>query len=195
MTMKKLDSVAGTKLTARSSKIGTQATSSGAIVLTQKEAQGALDVLCQPDRQPSSTNLNLLSSLAQHGVLLEPEFTSNYEVKKFKPTLARDINLDDCRRMIEMAMVPMPVADMEKALLTSMMLMTKSPGDTAEDCAMRCKLYASQMQDWPADCFNYTLKVVTRHHKWWPAFSDFYKEYSWIVRPRLKMKECLSDLT
>ena len=195
MTMKKLDSVAGTKLTVRSSKIGTQATNSGAIVLTQQEVHGALDVLCQPDRNPSGTNLNLLSSLAQHGASLEPEFTSNYEVKKFKLTLARDVNLDDCRRMIEMAMVPMTVADMEKALLTSMMLMTKSPGDTAEDCAMRCKLYANQMQDWPADCFNYTLKVVTRHHKWWPAFSDFYKEYSWIVRPRLKMQECLSDLT
>ena len=195
MTMKKIDSVAGTKLTAKSSKIGTQATNCGAIVLTQKEVQGALDVLCQPDRNPSGTNLNLLSSLAQHGVSLEPEFTSNYEVKKFKLTLARDVNLDDCRRMIEMALVPMPVADMEKALLTSMMLMTKSPGDTAEDCAMRCTLYASQMKDWPADCFNYTLKVVTRHHKWWPAFSDFYKEYSWIVRPRLKMKECLSNLT
>ena len=193
MTMKKLGSVTGTKPTAKSSRTGTQATSSGAIVLTQQEVHGALDVLSRPDRQPSGTNLNLLSSLAQHGASLEPEFTSNYEVKRFKLSLARDVNLDDCRRMVEMAMVPLPVPDMEKALLTSMMLMTKTPGDTAEDCAMRCKLYASQMADWPADCFNYTLQVVTRHHKWWPAFSDFYKEYSWIVRPRLKMKECLSD--
>ena len=171
--MKKLGSVTGTKLTAKSSKIGTQATGSGAIVLTQQKSTGALDVLCQPDRNPSGTNLNLhfFSRAAQTS--LEPEFTSNYEVKRFKLTLARDVNLDDCRRMVEMAMVPMPVADMEKALLTSMMLMTKTPGDTAEDCAMRCKLYASQMADWPADCFNYTLQVVTRHHKWWPAFSDF----------------------
>lgn len=192
MTMKKLDSVIGTQRTAKNSQTGTLAIVSGAAALTQRETTMALARL--KGRNPSGTNLSLLSSLKQQGVSLEPEFDNRYEVKKWHVTLADDVNLAEAGRILKLAMVSMPPEEMEKALLASMMLMTKQPGDTPADCAMRCKLYAAQMVDWPADVFDHVLRVIVKHHKWWPSFSDFYKEYEWMVKPRKKMVSALDGL-
>ena len=92
---------------------------------------------------------------------------------------------------VQKAFVPLPPDEMEKALLTSMMLMVKPSGESPEDAAMRVQLYAHQMQDWPADIFNRVLRIVIQNNTFWPAFSDFYKEYAWLARNRLKMREAL----
>tara|TARA_Y100001973_G_C5196456_1_gene334587 strand:+ start:2687 stop:3019 length:333 start_codon:yes stop_codon:yes gene_type:complete len=101
----------------------------------------------------------------------------------------------DCHRLaliaVEGAFVPMPEEEMAKSLLTAMMLMVKPSGETPEDVAMRVKLYARQMQEWPADIFLKVLDLVTKRNTFWPAFSDFYKEYEWLARNRLKMREAL----
>jgi hypothetical protein len=47
------------------------------------------------------------------------------------------------------------------------------------------------MHDWPADIFLKTCEVIVRNHKWWPAFSDFQREYNWMIKPRLRMQETL----
>jgi hypothetical protein len=193
MTLKKLDSVTGILPMASNSQDGSLHIATGVATLDPTMSLMALDTLKK--RSPSDTNKHLLSSLEQQGLCLEPNIDRNYEINDYLIRCDQHEELDfllaDGLEKIAYAMVPLPIEDMEKSLLTSMMLMTKSPGETPEDCALRCQLYANQMQHWPADIFIAVLDIVVRNHKWWPAFSDFEREYQWMIKPRIRMREAL----
>jgi hypothetical protein len=193
MTMKKLSSVTTTLPMASSLPSGSQHTATGVVALDQAASTAALETL--KHQPPSDTNRALRSSLEQLGLYLTPNIDSNYEITSYLiKSTTPDLLQGQCAkglRIIAKSMVPLPIEEMEKALLTSSMLMTKSPGETPEDLAMRCQLYAAQMHDWPADIFLKTCEVVVRNHKWWPAFSDFQREYNWMIKARLRMQETL----
>lgn len=193
MTMKKLSSVTTTLPTAKPSPSGNQHTETGVATLDPQRSAAALDTL--KHHAPSTTNKGILFSLERLGLYLTPNIDSSYDIKNyFIKSIDPDklaIQCADGLQIVAESMVPLPVDEMEKALLTSSMLMTKSPGETPEDLAMRCQLYAAQMHDWPADIFLKTCEIVVRNHKWWPAFSDFEKEYQWMIKPRKRMHEAL----
>jgi len=193
MTMKKLSSVTTTLPTAKPSPSGNQHTETGVVTLDPQRSTAALEKL--KHHAPNTTNKEILFSLERLGLYLTPNIDSSYDIKGY---LIKSIDADqlssqcaDGLQIVAESMVPLPVNEMEKALLTSSMLMTKSPGETPEDLAMRCQLYAAQMHDWPADIFLKTCEIIVRNHKWWPAFADFEKEYQWMIKPRKRMHEAL----
>jgi hypothetical protein len=84
---------------------------------------------------------------------------------------------------------------MEKSLLTTMMLMVKPSGESSQDAAMRCKLYANQMRDWPADIFVKVLDTIAKKQTFWPSFAEFNKHYERLIRTRKNMLETLQKCT
>ena len=193
MTMKKLSSVIIGPQSDQSSPTGNPSTEAGALTLSTSERSEALTTLRSAD--PRETDKALLSFLEQLGILLQPNINNRYEVTGYHVHVSKTAQNAgyswDTLPTVQKAFVPLPSDQMEKALLTSMMLMVKPSGESPEDAAMRVQLYAHQMQDWPADIFNRVLGIVIQHNTFWPAFSDFYKEYAWLARNRLKMREAL----
>lgn len=192
MTMKKLGSVTTISQTGSRSQTGNQHTATG-VAISSAESSTALATL--QHQTPSDTDHALRSSLKQLGLLLEPNIDKNYEVTGYLIESSNPAHLQQQIQMalmeVERSMVPMPVHDMEKALLTTMMLMTKPAHESPEDAAMRCKLYANEMQEWPADVFLRVIDIVMKRHKWWPSFAEFQQEYSWLCRNRIKLREAL----
>lgn len=190
MTMKKLSSVIIGPQSDHSSPTGNPSTEAGALTLNTSERSQALTLL--RSMEPKDTDKALLTSLQQLQILLIPKYTKSHEIDRYDisyKTTAENYRLGFLA--IQEACVPMPVDEMAKSLLAAMMLMVKPSGESPQDAAMRCNLYATQMQDWPADIFLKVLNLVTKYNTFWPAFSDFYKEYEWLVRNRLKMREAL----
>ena len=189
MTMKKLDSVIGMQQLKTSLPTGNHDTEAGAIMSAQ-ELSAALTTL--RSKHPKETDKALLTSLQRLRIFPIPTYNDHNEVKKY---YIGSMPPADYHRLaliaVEEAFVPMPEEEMAKSLLTAMMLMVKPSGETPEDVAMRVKLYARQMQEWPADIFLKVLDLVTKRNTFWPAFSDFYKEYEWLARNRLKIREAL----
>jgi hypothetical protein len=193
MTMKKLSSVITGQQSGLSSPTGNPNTEAGALTLSTSEKSAALTTLRSAD--PRETDKALLSLLKQLGIWLQPNIDNLYEVTSYNVHIRKDAHKAgycwDTLPTVQKAFVPLPPDQMEKALLTSMMLMVKPSGESPEDAAMRVQLYAHQMQDWPADIFNRVLKLVIQRNTFWPAFADFHKEYEWLARNRLKIREAL----
>jgi len=96
-------------------------------------------------------------------------------------------DVDAALRDVSLAMTPMAQEDMIKSLAAVMMLMVKPAGETSKDASMRCKLYANQMHDWPADIFVKVLDIISKTMTFWPAFAEFNKHYERLVIDRKNM--------
>jgi len=189
MTMRKLDSVTGMPQLKTSLPTGNHATEAGATMTTQ-ELSEALTLL--RSMEPQDTDKALLISLRQLRISLIPKYNNHHGIDRYDigyKTTAENYRLASIA--IQEACVPLPVDEMAKSLLAAMMLMVKPSGESPQDAAMRCNLYATQMQDWPADIFLKVLDIVTKHNTFWPAFADFHKEYLWLSQKRRKIREAL----
>lgn len=195
MTLSKLNLEITTKLMADHKQTGTPSIPSG--VLTASEQSKAVDRLRLSS--PVEIDRAVLSSMKQHGVFLAPKSETrfpidgdSYEVfRGYNIDLAEDHDLDQVVRALVMAMQPMPVEDMEKSLLTTMMLMVKPSNESPKDAAMRCKLYANEMRDWPADIFFSVLNTIKVSCTFWPAFSEFNKYYEQRAKKRNEMAKAI----
>lgn len=203
MTLSKLNlEITGKQMDA-SKQTGTHDTESGAVMLTPSQQSAAVARLVEND--PQQTDIAVLSSLTQHGVLLietgewrYPSDADPYVVNLgydivFSKKISPDVNA--AIRSVTMAMSALPIADMEKSLLTTMMLMVKPSGESSQDAAMRCKLYANQMRDWPADIFVKVLDIIAKTQTFWPAFAEFNKHYERLIRNRKNMLKTLQKCT
>ena len=195
MTLSKLNLEITTKLMADHKQTGTPSIPSG--VLTASEQSKAVDRLRLSS--PAGIDRAILSSMKQHGVFLTPRSESrfptdgdSYEVfRGYDIYVANDVDSDQAVRALAMAMQPMPVEVMEKSLLTTMMLMVKPSNESPKDAAMRCKLYANEMRDWPADIFYSVLNTVKLSCTFWPAFSEFNKYYEQRAKKRNEMAKAI----
>ena len=195
MTLSKLNLEITTKLMADHKQTGTPSIPSG--VLTASEQSKAVDRLRLSS--PVEIDRAVLSSMKQHGVFLTPRSESrfptdgdSYEVfRGYDIYVANDVDSDQAVRALAMAMQPMPVEVMEKSLLTTMMLMVKPSNESPKDAAMRCKLYANEMRDWPADIFYSVLNTVKLSCTFWPAFSEFNKYYEQRAKKRNEMAKAI----
>ena len=191
MTLSKLNLEITTKPMADPKQTGMPSIPSG--VLTASEQSKAIERL--QEQSPSDIDNAILSSMKQHGVFLTPRSESrfptdgdSYEVfRGYDIYVANDVNSDQAVRALAMSMQPMPVEVMEKSLLTTMMLMVKPSNESPKDAALRCKLYANEMREWPADIFNSVLKSIKVSCTFWPAFSEFNKYYEQRAKKRNEM--------
>jgi len=203
MTLSKLNLEITGKQTDVSKPIGMHDTESGAVMLTPSQRSAAVARLVE--NEPQATDIAVLSSLTQQGICLRdrgdwrfPADSDPYFVDRgfeiiFSKKMSPDINA--AIQTVTMSMSAMPIADMEKSLLTTMMLMVKPSGESSQDAAMRCKLYANQMRDWPADIFVKVLDTIAKTQTFWPAFAEFNKHYERLIRKRKNMLETLQKCT
>lgn len=203
MTLSKLNLEITGKQMAESKPTGTHDTESGAVMLTPSQRSAAVARLVE--NEPAATDIAVLSSLTQHGIFLRdkgdwrfPTDADPYFVDRgfeiiFSKKMSHDVNA--AIQTVTMSMSAMPIADMEKSLLTTMMLMVKPSGESSQDAAMRCKLYANQMRDWPADIFVKVLDTIAKKQTFWPAFAEFNKHYERLIRTRKNMLETLQKCT
>ena len=195
MTLSKLNLEITTKPMEDPKQTGMPSILSG--VLTASEQSKAVDRLRLSS--PAGIDRAILSSMKQHGVFLTPRSESrfptdgdSYEVfRGYDIYVANDVDSDQAFRALAMAMQPMPVEVMEKSLLTTMMLMVKPSNESPKDAAMRCKLYANEMRDWPADIFYSVLNTVKVSCTFWPAFSEFNKYYEQRAKKRNEMAKAI----
>ena len=191
MTLSKLNLEITTKPMADHKQTGMPSIPSG--VLTVLEQSKAVDRLRLS--RPAEIDRSVLSSMKRHGVFLTersesrfPTDGDSYEVfRGYSIALADDHNIDEAVRTLMMSIQPMPVEAMEKCLLTTMMLMVKPSNESPKDAGMRCKLYANEMRDWPADIFCSVLNTIKVSCTFWPAFSEFNKHYEQRAKKRNEM--------
>ena len=203
MTLSKLNLEITGKQMAESKPTGMQDTESGAVMLTPSQRSAAVARLVE--NEPQATDIAVLSSLTQHGICLRdkgdwrfPTDADPYFVDRgceiiFSKKISPNVNA--AIQTVTMSMSAMPIADMEKSLLTTMMLMVKPSGESSQDAAMRCKLYANQMRDWPADIFVKVLDTIAKKQTFWPSFAEFNKHYERLIRTRKNMLETLQKCT
>jgi len=203
MTLSKLNLEITGKQMAECKPTGMHDTESGAVMLTPSQRSAAVARLVE--NEPQATDIAVLSSLTQHGICLRdkgdwrfPTDADPYFVDRgfeiiFSKKMSPDVNA--AIQTVTMSMSAMPIADMEKSLLTTMMLMVKPSGESSQDAAMRCKLYANQMRDWPADIFVKVLDIIAKTQTFWPAFAEFNKHYERLIRNRKNMLKTLQKCT
>lgn len=150
--------------------------------------------------EPQETDRKLLSLMISHGISMTDEsemrFPKDGEPYTVKHGYSVKLHENGCDfvgaiRDVSLAMTPMAQEDMIKSLAAVMMLMVKPAGETSKDASMRCKLYANQMHDWPADIFVKVLDIISKTMTFWPAFAEFNKHYERLVIDR---KNMLKDL-
>lgn len=103
--------------------------------------------------------------------------------------------LEKALNVMAFAMTPMPQEHMEQELLKCMMVMVKPSQETKEDIAMRIRLIARGLSDYPADIFLYAVKSVSHTKTFFPSLSEFRDAGEWRYQKRVKLLDMIQNAT
>jgi len=140
---------------------------------------------------PKEIEQKVLSSLAS--ILNYEEVLNNdFSVRGYKlveqPTRGQ---IDKALNVLAYAMTPMPLEQMEQELLKCMMVMVKPSQESQSDIAMRIRLIAEGLQDYPADIFLHAVKHVSKTKTFFPSLSEFRNAGEWRYQKRVKLLDML----
>lgn len=122
----------------------------------------------------------------------EEILNNDYSVRGYKlidkPSRSQ---IDQGLNVLAYAMTPMPVEQMEQELLKCMMVMVKPSQESQADIAMRIRLIAEGLQDYPADIFLHAVKYISKTKTFFPSLAEFRSVGDWRYNKRVKLLEML----
>lgn len=115
----------------------------------------------------------------------------SYELTK-TPTTSELIK---AKKIMDFAMTPMPQAKIEQELLNTLAVMAKQTGLTQKDYAVKIRLMAQDLEDFPADILLFATKYIRRNKTFFPSLSEIREAGEWRFHKRKMLCEMLQKST
>jgi|TARA_R110002072_G_scaffold172586_3_gene326722 hypothetical protein len=157
-----------------------------------KKAQALQSLTTTSPREVEARVLSSLESILNYKEELNPDFSVRGYKLVSKP---KADELEKALNVMAFAMTPMPQEHMEQELLKCMMVMVKPSQETKEDIAMRIRLIARGLSDYPADIFLYAVKSVSHTKTFFPSLSEFRDAGEWRYQKRVKLLDMIQNAT
>jgi hypothetical protein len=115
----------------------------------------------------------------------------SYELTK-TPTTSE---LSKAKKIMDFAMTPLPQAKIEQELLNTLAVMAKQTGLTQKDYAVKIRLMAQDLEDFPADILLFATKYIRRNKTFFPSLSEIREAGEWRFHKRKMLCEMLQKST
>ena len=163
------------------------------VALSKGKSSQALQSLTTTS--PKEIEQTVLSSMASI-LNFEEKLNRDFSVRAYKlteePTAEQRAKAD---KLMAFAMTPMPIDTMEDRLLQCMMVMVKPAQESQQDIAMRIRLIAQGLSDFPADIFLFAVNHISKTKTFFPSLAEFREAGSWRYQKRLMLQEMLQKRT
>ena len=120
------------------------------------------------------------------------ELTKDYELKYY--TIRKDQpadNLHAAMRMVQSSLLPLPQSEIEQRLTAMSILLTIPKDFDPEVMALKRRVLAEKLTEWPADIVIDAIGYIERHNKFWPTLAEFVEVMDWKMRPRKLLRDAL----
>ena len=154
------------------------------------QSQAVRSLMASTPKEIESKILSSMESILNFKERLHGDFSlRSYELLD-TPTPEQ---ITKAKKLMTFAMTSMPLKDMEQELLKCMMVMVKPSKESQQDIAMRIKLIAIGLQDYPADIFMHSVKQVSKTKTFFPALAEFRMAGDWRHHKRLMLLEMVQN--
>ena len=127
-------------------------------------------------------------------VPLELKLTKDYELKyyhiKGNPPLDK---LHKAMLRVQASLLPLPTPEIEQRLTAMSILLTIPRDFDPEVMALKRKVLAEKLAEWPADIVIYAIGYIERNCKFWPTLAEFVEVMDWQTRPRRLLQQSLQN--
>ena len=163
------------------------------VALSKSKSSQALQSLTTTSpKEIEQTVLSSMESILNFKENLNRDFSvRSYELTE-EPTADQRAKAD---KLMAFAMTPMPLDQMEDKLLQTMMVMVKPSQESQQDIAMRIRLIAVGLEDFPADIFLFAVNHISKTKTFFPSLAEFREAGSWRYQKRLMLQEMLQKRT
>lgn len=125
-------------------------------------------------------------------VALELDLTKDYELRGYRISgNPESEDLHKALRKVEASLLPLPQEEIEKRLTAMSILMTIPKDFDPEVMALKRRVLAEKLTEWPADIVIDAISFIERHNKFWPTLAEFVEVMDWKTRPRKLLQQTL----
>lgn len=189
MTLKQINSLPITKASACTTS--QQHTENGATTLSPSQQETAIEKM-----RDSSITVLSRTTMVEDGVsslvALELDLTKDYELRGY--TILGNPEPDDLHkalRKVEASLLPLPQEEIEQRLTAMSILMTIPKDFDPEVMALKRRVLAEKLTEWPADIVIDAIGFIERHNKFWPTLAEFVECMDWMMKPRKLLQQTL----
>ena len=125
-------------------------------------------------------------------VALELDLTKDYYLRGYRISgNPESEDLHKALRKVEASLLPLPQEEIEKRLTAMSILMTIPKDFDPEVMALKRRVLAEKLTEWPADIVIDAISFIERHNKFWPTLAEFVEVMDWKTRPRKLLQQTL----
>ena len=162
-------------------------------LVTKDQSSTALQSLTTTSpKEIEETILSTMESILD----FEEEINRDFSLRSYKltktPTPAQ---LSKAKKVMAFAMTPMPQADIEQELLNTLAVMAKQTGLSQQDYAVKIRLMAQDLEDFPADILLFATKYIRRNKTFFPSLSEIREAGEWRYHKRKLLCEMVQKST
>jgi hypothetical protein len=162
-------------------------------LVTKDQSSTALQSLTTTSpKEIEETILSTMMSILTFKEKINRDFSlHSYELTK-TPTTSELIK---AKKIMDFAMTPLPQAKIEQELLNTLAVMAKQTGLTQKDYAVKIRLMAQDLEDFPADILLFATKYIRRNKTFFPSLSEIREAGEWRFHKRKMLCEMLHKST
>ena len=101
--------------------------------------------------------------------------------------------IEEANRIISLAMVPLPLDQMHKALHKCTLVMVKPSQETPADVALRIRAIADGLSDFPADIFLHAVDHIAKTKTWFPSLAEYRMAGEYHFKKRKMLYEMMQN--
>jgi len=162
-------------------------------LVTKEQSSTALQSLTTTSpKEIEETVLSTMESILDFEEKLNRDFSIREYVLTKTPTSSQ---LAKAKKIMAFAMTPMPQADIEQELLNTLAVMAKQTGLTQQDYAVKLRLMAQDLDDFPADILLFATKHIRRNKTFFPSLSEIREAGEWRYHKRKLLCEMVQKST
>tara|TARA_R110000851_G_scaffold104579_1_gene222295 strand:+ start:147 stop:653 length:507 start_codon:yes stop_codon:yes gene_type:complete len=162
-------------------------------LVTKEQSSTALQSLTTTSpKEIEETVLSTMESILDFEEKLNRDFSIREYVLTKTPTSSQ---LAKAKKIMAFAMTPMPQADVEQELLNTLAVMAKQTGLTQQDYAVKLRLMAQDLDDFPADILLFATKHIRRNKTFFPSLSEIREAGEWRYHKRKLLCEMVQKST
>ena len=162
-------------------------------LVTKEQSSTALQSLTTTSpNEIEETVLSTMESILDFEEKLNRDFSIREYVLTKTPTSSQ---LAKAKKIMAFAMTPMPQADVEQELLNTLAVMAKQTGLTQQDYAVKLRLMAQDLNDFPADILLFATKHIRRNKTFFPSLSEIREAGEWRYHKRKLLCEMVQKST
>lgn len=123
-------------------------------------------------------------------VPLEIKISKDFELVRYNISADTPLEkLEAAMRRVEASLIPLPQEEIEQRLTVLAMLVTIPKDFDDEILALKRRILAEKLQQWPADILLEAFDSVEKSCKFWPTLAEFAQHCDWKLRPRKLLRE------